>query len=128
LPWIHGTLFAGSDGDRSSPKEALMSSILDILNGLSAAEEFFSALDVGFDQSVLNVSRLHILKRFNEYIKDSNVDCIDDNAKFEVCRSALTRAYNDFTKSSGVKEKVFKVFNQAASPAGFVPIDSLKKR
>ena len=105
-----------------------MSSILDTLNGLSAAEEFFSALDVSFDQSILNISRLHILKRFNEYIEKSNLEDIDHNMKFEVCRDALTRAYNDFIKSNGVKERVFKVFNHESSFSGFVPIDSLKKR
>lgn len=103
-----------------------MSTILDKLQGLSAAEEFFTALEVPFEQAVLNVSRLHILKRFNENMARANVADMAESAQFEACRQCLGAAYADFLTSSGVKEKMFKVFKDQAPSSGFVSIDSLK--
>ncbi len=105
-----------------------MNAILDKLQGLSAAEEFFAALDVPFEQTVLNVSRLHILKRFNENMAGAKVAELAESAQFEACQSCLAAAYADFLTSSGVKEKMFKVFKDQAPPTGFVSIDQLKPK
>ena len=38
------------------------------LKGLSSAEDFFATLGVAYDERVLRVARLHILKRMGEYL------------------------------------------------------------
>ena len=45
-----------------------MSSIATEMSKLSSAEEFLDFLEVEYQQSVVNVNRLHILKRFNQYL------------------------------------------------------------
>jgi nitrogenase-stabilizing/protective protein len=45
-----------------------MSAFLDQMSGLSSAEDFFKALDVPFDEHVVRVNRLHILKRMHDYL------------------------------------------------------------
>lgn len=87
--------------------------ILDTLAGLSDAEQFFDALAVPYDPAVVEVHRLHILKRFR--------DLIPAGADEAGCRDALARAHADF--ASGQGRKSFKVFRDAAP--GFVPLDAV---
>jgi len=100
-----------------------MSTILDQLASLSSAEEFFDALDVPYEQSVLASSRLHILKRFGEYTA-AEPDAADDKERL---RALLARAHADFVTSDARREKVFAVFRQQADGAGraFVPLEAL---
>jgi nitrogenase-stabilizing/protective protein len=91
-----------------------MSQLLQQLGGLSAAEEFFALLGVDYDQAVVNVNRLHILKRFNQYMRTTaSVAELDDSALRTTCKELLTRAYQDFVRSTPQQEKVFKVFQDA---------------
>ncbi|MDD3764686.1 MAG: nitrogenase stabilizing/protective protein NifW [Nevskiales bacterium] len=84
------------------------------LSHLSAAEEFFHFLGVPFEQSVVNVNRLHILKRFNQYLRrDGRGEQLDAEARVAHYRGLLCRAYEDFVRSSPAQEKVFKVFQDA---------------
>jgi nitrogenase-stabilizing/protective protein len=101
--------------------KAAEGNILDILSKLSAAEQFFEALDVAFDQQVVNVSRLHILKRFNKLLDMDAVKAMEDGAARIACRNALQQAYGEFAAGDG--QKTFKVF-QDAKP-GFVPLSAL---
>ena len=105
-----------------------MSGILEHLRTLSAAEEFFAALGVAFEQGVVSVNRLHILKRFQQYLREDKVESLDETARKAACAACLERAYRDFQASSGVAEKVFKVFKdqQPAAP-GFVSLDRLRE-
>ncbi|KAA5607616.1 nitrogen fixation protein NifW [Roseospira marina] len=101
-----------------------MSTILAGLTQLSAAEEFFEALDVPYDSSVLASSRLHILKRFGEYAA-ADPSLADDS---EFLRACLARAHTDFIESDARREKVFAVFRQQhADGAGrtFIPLEAL---
>jgi nitrogenase-stabilizing/protective protein len=92
---------------------------------LSAAEEFFHFFGVPFEQSVVHVNRLHILKRFNQYLRrDGRGEGLDIEARVAHCRSLLERAYQDFTHSTAAQEKVFKVFQDAEAKS--VSLDSLK--
>jgi nitrogenase-stabilizing/protective protein len=105
-------------------------SILDELRQLSAAEEFFQALDVAFDPAVVRVARLHILRRMGEYIRDADLDGVDDAVARQTCRDQLQRAYDDFVRSTPIDERVFKVLKDAVQPKAapakpFVPLSAL---
>ena len=105
-----------------------MGAFLDKMHGLSAAEDFFRLLEVPYDQSVLNVSRLHILKRFQEYMRQKDVSSLSEEAVHDACRACLRQAYDDFLSSNGVKEKVFKVFKELDAPSStFLPLSALKR-
>lgn len=94
---------------------------------LGSAEEFLDYFAVPYDRAVVNVSRLHILKRFNQYLaQKGGVDQLEPASAYTVCRELLAHAYNDFLNSSGIQEKVFKVF-QAAQGEHRVSIDSLRR-
>jgi nitrogenase-stabilizing/protective protein len=102
-----------------------MNEIINTLHGFSAAEEFFDYLGVQYDQSVVNVNRLHILKRFNQYIARNQFSGVsDDDLKLEY-RALLDKAYHDFVKSDAATEKVFKVFQDATGTKTF-SLDSLR--
>jgi nitrogenase-stabilizing/protective protein len=92
----------------------------------SAAEEFFRFLGVDFDPAVVNVNRLHILKRFQQYLRAVPLlpEMCEDKARAS-CRQLLAQAYQDFVKSDAATEKVFKVFRQAAG-IQTIGIDTLR--
>jgi nitrogenase-stabilizing/protective protein len=104
-------------------------SVLDDLRQLSAAEEFFSYLEVASDPAVLRVARLHILRRMGEYLKSEPLAGLDDELTRERCRHHLQAAYKDFLESSPLKERVFKVLKDAVKPkkVAFVPLAALGK-
>ena len=91
-----------------------MSALLDRMAQLSAAEEFFAFLDLPYEPQVVHVNRLHILKRFNQYLRITpELASQDEAAQRDTCRGLLARAYRDFVESSPAQEKVFKVFQDA---------------
>lgn len=99
-----------------------MCSILDRLSRLSSAEQFFLALGVEFDPHVLNVHRLHVLKRFNELMDLDALAGLDD-AEAEACvKVALATAYGEFASGRGAKS--FKVFQQQHT--GFVSLSDIR--
>ena len=107
-------------------------SILDTLNQLSTAEDFFEALDVPFDSTVVRVARLHILRRMGQYLRAEDFTGLDDDAVREACRSCLETAYQDFVQSSPIEQRVFKVHQDAIQPKTapksakpFVPLSAL---
>lgn len=83
--------------------------ILKRLKALSSAEDFFAALNVRYDAEVLRVSRLHILKRMGEYLRSEDFDGLPDRVIAARARATLERAYDDFARSSPLRERVFKV-------------------
>lgn len=101
---------------------------LDDLRGLSAAEEIFAYLEVPYEPAVLRVARLHILRRMGDYLRKEPPTGLDESEVRERCRSFLESAYADFTKSSPLEERVFKVLKDAVKPkhsGAFVSLDSL---
>ena len=106
-------------------------SILRQLAKLSSAEEFFDALEVPYDPAVVNVARLHILRRMGTYLRaNDQIEALDDTAAREACRAHLSQAYDDFVRSSPIAERVFKVHQDAVKPAAppakpFVPLSAL---
>lgn len=88
-----------------------MNDLTQRLRELSSAEDFLAFFAVPHDPKVVDVSRLHILKRFFQYIRQE-ATLPDDNgqALYACYRQLLVKAYEDFVSSTPAKEKVFKVF------------------
>jgi nitrogenase-stabilizing/protective protein len=86
--------------------------VLEQLSKLSSAEDFFRFLDLPFDPVVLNVARLHILRRMGDNLRQAVAE--PDEAKARAYfRAHLEHAYQDFVRSSPIKERVFKVHKDA---------------
>ncbi|RAI45932.1 nitrogenase stabilizing/protective protein NifW [Rhodoplanes roseus] len=99
------------------------------LKTAGSAEEFFTVLGVAYDPTVLNVARLHILKRMGEYLAGDELDGIPEPIAVARCQSVLARAYEEFVASSPLEQRVFKVLKEAVepkAPKNFVPLDELK--
>jgi nitrogenase-stabilizing/protective protein len=91
-----------------------MTSLFEQMITLASAEEFLDFFQLEYDQAVVNVNRLHILQRFNQYMRQTkSLSEMEGTLQFEKCRELLAHAYQDFVHSSAVKEKVFKVFRDA---------------
>ncbi|MDX2204181.1 MAG: nitrogenase stabilizing/protective protein NifW [Hyphomicrobiaceae bacterium] len=97
------------------------------LKSYASAEEFFAGLGLGYEPRVLQVARLHILKRMGEYLAGDDLEGLPNRVVIARCRGMLERAYQDFVQSSPLKERVFKVLKTAVAPdpGGFVPLDEL---
>jgi nitrogenase-stabilizing/protective protein len=109
-----------------------MSEILTKLHSLSAAEDFFKTLDVPFEPGVVNVSRLHILKRMGQYLAKADFSGMSEEEVTAQCKATLERAYQDFVDSNPLQERVFKVLKEAVEPKAppakpFVAFEELLK-
>ncbi|MEM5345602.1 nitrogenase stabilizing/protective protein NifW [Paraburkholderia azotifigens] len=92
-----------------------MQGVIQQLRQLSSAEDFLRFFGIVFDEKVVNVSRLHIMRRFLQYIEQEKELPPDDaTAALSIYRSLLQNAYNDFVVSTPAEQKVFKVFQEAA--------------
>lgn len=101
--------------------------VIEHIASLSSAEDIFTYMLLPYEQEVLNVSRLHIMKRLGQYLRDQDFSGLDEEQIFLATRQHLKRAYLDFVESTPLKEKVFKVFSDKAAEqaARFVSIDQL---
>lgn len=110
------------------PQDFEANGVIDHISGLSSAEDIFTYLLLPYEQDVVNVSRLHIMKRMGKYLAEADMAGLDEDAVFLEARGALKRAYEDFRASTPIKEKVFKVFKDEAEKLEkrFVGIDTLK--
>jgi nitrogenase-stabilizing/protective protein len=91
-----------------------MSQLLNTMENFSAAEEFFDFLGVEYEPQVVHVNRLHILKRFQQYMgRDSVPTDLAEADEKAAYKKLLEMAYADFVKSNASTEKVFKVFQEA---------------
>jgi nitrogenase-stabilizing/protective protein len=91
----------------------------------SSAEDFLALLEVPYDPRVVAVNRLHILKRFHDYMARERVGQGED-AK-PALQVLLQRAYQDFVTSNAVTEKVFKVFQCQPGRPAFVGLETLRR-
>lgn len=110
------------------PRDFETTGVLDHIDGLSSAEDIFTYLLLPYEAEVLNVSRLHIMKRFGGYLKEAEFDGLDQDTVFLKCRDILKQSYSDFCESTPMQEKVFKVFRDEEEKlkARFVGVDALK--
>lgn len=104
-----------------------MNPLLERLTKLSSAEDFLQFFSVPYDERVVHVNRLHILKRFYQYLRmEERLREVTDEAEmYQQYRSLLLRAYSDFVTSSAAQEKVFKVFQDAEAKS--FSLDKLKQ-
>ena len=103
-----------------------MHTLTERLKALSSAEDFFAFFAVPFDEAVVHVNRLHILKRFFQYLqKTPGLSELDDVEMYRRYRELLAQAYQDFVTSTPAREKVFKVF-QDADGTSHVQLSSLR--
>jgi nitrogenase-stabilizing/protective protein len=104
---------------------------LDRLKRLSSAEDFFAALGVAYDETVLRVARLHILKRMGQYLERDELEGLPDSVVAARAQARLQRAYADFERSSPLAERVFRVRRDhdperpVASKTAFVAFDEI---
>ncbi|MEL6603358.1 MAG: nitrogenase-stabilizing/protective protein NifW [Cyanobacteria bacterium J06614_10] len=76
---------------------------------LKDAEEYFAFFDLDYDSRVLNVNRLHILRKFSQLVQAVDKS-LTEQEKLLAYRQALQMAYDLFLTSNSVEQKLFKVF------------------
>ena len=104
-----------------------MSALINDMKRLESAEDFLDYFAIPYDLAVVNISRLHILKRFYQYLaKQGGVEGLPPASAYSSCREMLARAYMDFLNSSGIEQKVFKVF-QTAQGEHRVPVTGIRR-
>jgi len=105
--------------------------VLEQLKKTSTAEDFFSLLAVDYDPKLLNVARLHILRRMGQYLVSEDFTGVSNADVAVRCKAVLQQAYQDFVESSPIDQRVFKVLKDAVAPPKpvqkpFVPLTTLK--
>lgn len=107
--------------------------LLSAVRAAGSAEEIFALLGVPYDPKVLNIARLHILKRMSMHLAEADLDGLPAGDVEVRLKDALTRAYQDLASSSPIEQRVFKVLQDAVAPAPpaeadmFIPLDSLRR-
>lgn len=95
---------------------------------LTDAEDFLEYFQIPYDPQVVNVSRLHILKRFHDYLKQHAPPAHGNaSARRVLYKSLLEQAYQDFVHSDPGSEKVFDVFHRKSRHVVLIPADTLMK-
>lgn len=102
-----------------------MTATLSEFKKLVDAEDYFKFFELAYDQQIVNVNRLHILKKFAQYIEevDSKPE-LSEVEKLNQYRDALQKAYEVFLTSNAVEQKLFKVFNE--KPKNVVLLGDIK--
>jgi nitrogenase-stabilizing/protective protein len=103
-----------------------MNFTLDNFNKITTAEDYFEFFKLPYDQKFVNVNRLHILKKFSQFIDEinsSNPDLSEDE-KLNNYRDALIQAYEIFLSKTPLETKLFKVFNE--KPKGIVMLSDIQ--
>lgn len=136
LPRTHQALPDLDRGGRAQSTEVPMTNahqragILDRLNKASSAEEIFALLGLDYDPKIVNVARLHILKRMGQHLAKEQFAGAAEAEIAARCKAMLEQAYADFVASSPIDQRVFKVLKEAVAepkrPAAFVPLSTLK--
>jgi nitrogenase-stabilizing/protective protein len=98
-----------------------MNDFLTTLGRLSSAEEFLDFLGVEIAPEILRVHRLHILKRFHDYLARTPLPEGGDGALKAAYAAALAQACRDFSTSTAAAEKVFSVFHRSAKACCATP-------
>lgn len=91
-----------------------MTRTIDEFKKLVDAEEFLIFFNLPYDQEIVNVNRLHILKKFSQYMGEIDGNCPDltPEERLNQYSLALQSAYQVFLESTPQEQKLFKVFNE----------------
>jgi nitrogenase-stabilizing/protective protein len=77
------------------------------------AEDFLNFFDIPFDETAVNVNRLHILKMFSVAIAEVDEKKeLTEAEKMTAYKTALESAYQTFLTSSAQEQKLFPVFQK----------------
>lgn len=82
---------------------------LDQFNQLHDAEEYLEFFGLAYDPQIVNVNRLHILRKFSQLIQAADQSQNETDLLNTYCQ-ALQTAYSLFVTSNSVEQKLFKVF------------------
>ncbi len=92
------------------------------------AEDFFAFFGLPYDPKVVQVNRLHILKKFSLHLEafeqEHAGEPMEDGERLAGYCKALEQAYGDLARSSGVEQRLFKVFHREPS-AVLIPPERL---
>jgi nitrogenase-stabilizing/protective protein len=102
-----------------------MDNLMRRMEKLSSIEDFMEFFAINYAVSVVNVSRLHILKRFYLYLREQpGEELKTEMESFLHCRRLLALAYDDFCRETPRQARVFKVFQRNAPQP--VSLESLR--
>ena len=113
-PPSDGELLQLFDGGNTTMATSDSYDFADETSECESAEDFLEHFAVPYHRSVVQVSRLHILQRFHDYLA-ANTQA--GETTYDGYRSWLLRAYEDFVSSDAQTEKVFSVLQRAAGIA-----------
>jgi hypothetical protein len=100
------------------PWRAPMPSLTERLKALSSAEDFFTFFGLPFDEQVVQVNRLHILKRFYQYLhKADPARARRRSGAVPPLPRLLARPTRTSWRRRRQREKVFKVFQRPTAPS-----------
>lgn len=97
-------------------------------NRLTDAEQYFDFFGLNYDRTIVSVNRLHILKQFSNAIRQIDADFpqLNEVDRLERYRTSLIQAYDLFLTSTGVEQKLFKVFHDR--PGNVVRLSEIGNR
>lgn len=81
---------------------------------LTDAEQYFEFFDLAYDPQVVNINRLHILKKFSQSLEEIDNKLVEaaEEQKLSLYREALENSYATLQTSNAIEQKLFKVFHQ----------------
>jgi nitrogenase-stabilizing/protective protein len=81
---------------------------------LTDAEQYFEFFDLAYDPQVVNINRLHILKKFSQSLEEIDTKFVEspEAEKLSFYREALENSYATLQTSNAIEQKLFKVFHQ----------------
>ncbi|MFQ3612477.1 MAG: nitrogenase-stabilizing/protective protein NifW [Cyanobacteriota bacterium] len=85
------------------------------LQALVNAEDYFAFFDLPYDPQVVNVNRLHILRKFAQYLHPLADFQGSEQDQLDQARQGLAKAYQTFLTSTPQQEKLFRVFQDYGS-------------
>lgn len=98
----------------------------DDMDDLVSAEDFLRYFDIPFDETVVNVNRLHILQRYHDYLSKTVLP-EELEARVDSYRALLLKAYSDFVHSDAKTEKVLKIYKSLEPSQTFVGLGDIFK-